>query len=355
MITYSVTATLQDESGAALALATVSVRLSKGDIDSSDGFIAASTQTFTADVNGLVTMPLWPNARGSEGSVYYVQAFTAAGLALFSGSISVPEASSDLFTLITLDSDAPLQPYPAKDTGRLARLKTSLADYIKAGSTPATLARIELWITDVLNDAKRGRRWWFLENIASDTLPVAADVIDLQGDVERLIAVYAPTRLSKVSLGQLVELRQQAINQGYPQGGTPKVYALEAGKRLHLFPAPKEEISFAIYYTRPMAIEIVPDEWETILFDGVIGLRSRHFDRDALTSTPEEFLGRYKYALREARSDSFDMDEVLMPFELPTGDTVVSPISQSKGSISRVAPASLTGIGYDSLYIMQVG
>lgn len=355
MITYNVTAQLQDQAGTVIEGATLAVTLTKADIDPADGYVAPGTQTFTTDVNGQAVMALWPNARGSTGSEYRVQATDAAGTVLFVAVMSVPEADSNFFDIATIqDGAATLQPYPPKDTTREDRVVADLIDFMKADDLAAVQTRVKRWITHVLNDAKRGRKWWFLENVAVAKLEAGADIIDLKGDLDKVVSIWAPKRLRKVSLQTIVALRQDVKENNRANAGTPDVYALEAGKRLHLFPAPGEEIDFLAHYTRPLKVEIVPEEWETLILEGVIGLYGRHFDRDALVESPKAFLDRYKLGLKELRGDAFDIEQILADWNWPAGTTTVTALSGSGAAVERVVPASLTGIGYECIYTLTV-
>lgn len=353
MITYNVTITLTEQDGSALSGASVAVLLDKPDIDSVDGYITPKSKTFTTDVNGQAVMALWPNDRGSEGSVYSVTVtHPTSGDILFTATMLHTSADENFYSIATIYNSPALQPFPAADPTREDRVADDLADFVKAGTDTT---RIKRWLVHVLNIAKRGRRWWFLENIARTELDAGADIIDLKGDIDRVISLYAPGKLTKVDLQTIVDARADAIENNRPNAGPVKIYALEAGKRVHLWPAPEERIKFWVYYTRPMDIQIVPPEWDTLLMDGVIGIYARHFDRDSLVSDPQIFENRFYQALKESMSDHFDVERLLRDFEVPHATTTLGVQSASELSTGKTVPASLTGIGNEAVYNFVVG
>lgn len=113
---------------------------------------------------------------------------------------------------------------------------------------------------------------------------------------------------------------------------------------------------FAILYTRPMDLAIVPDFWETLVLDGVLGTYGRHFDRDALGDSPEEFERRYESKLQRANTDSWDLERAplyedsqdVQDLQREAQDAADFGTAQSESNLatSHTVPASLTGIGY---------
>ncbi len=113
---------------------------------------------------------------------------------------------------------------------------------------------------------------------------------------------------------------------------------------------------FACLYTRPMDLAIVPDFWETLVLDGVLGTYGRHFDRDALGAAPEEFERRYEAKLKRGNIDSWDIeraplwednqDVVDLQRAAPDAAGFQTAESESGLATSLVVPASLAGIGY---------
>lgn len=76
--TVNVTFTVRDHSGAAVPNAKVSVKLSAIDLYQGE-YVYPVEMTYLADVNGLVTMPLFPNAIGEKNTFYQLKAQDAAG------------------------------------------------------------------------------------------------------------------------------------------------------------------------------------------------------------------------------------------------------------------------------------
>jgi hypothetical protein len=196
-------------------------------------------------------------------------------------------------------------PHPPADATREARVVSDICTLLHDPGTVAQ-ARAARWITHVLNKANQGRAWWFLRGQFSTTLDAGDDVVDLSGQIDRLAGAWCPKRLTQVPLAQIIEARMDAEANGTSNAGTVAWYALEAGRRVHLWPALAESTAFAVMYYRPMLIASVPDEWETIILDGVLGMFGRHFDRDALTQDPAEFERRFWSAIRSAAVESRD-------------------------------------------------
>lgn len=358
LTTYTLTATILDASGAGLAGVVLTAQLDKADEDTGTGIVVPATAfSATTDANGVATLDLWSNTAGSTGSVYRFVA-TYAGATLFNTTGTMPASAANLRDLIDVAAALPMQPYPAADFEREGRIVDDLVELMHGPDTEAHRTRVKRWIWHVLNHAKRGRAWWFLENLARRELSAGQDVIDLVGHFDRVKAVFAPKRLNQVALSELVAKREEYAKRNWANGGEPKVYALEAGRRLHLWPAPAGATPFAVLYLRPMLLPTLPDEWETILLDGVIGRYGRHFDRDALVEEPASFERRYLMALREAGSDSHDAlvhDRWGLP--TPDGGTVAAD-SRYDTPTAFTAPASVDGIGYVSVetgpYLFQV-
>ncbi len=102
---------------------------------------------------------------------------------------------------------------------------------------------------------------------------------------------------------------------------------------------------FALLYTRPMDLAIVPDFFETVAVNGVLGTFGRHFDRDQLGSDPENFEIRYEKQLLRGNTDSWDLER-LRRFEEDLAGELATALSESEGATGYTVPASLTGIGY---------
>lgn len=349
----TVTGRLVDQAGVAQAGATLTLTLDRPDVDAAEGYLLPLAQVFTADAAGLVTVQVWPNALGSEGSRYRVVAVTADGAALFSGAITVPLAGGNLFELLDLGFTGP-PPNPAPDNAREARLVADVADLLhEVPPSAETTRKVKRWLRLVVEDATLGRRWWFLEHLSQGGIGAGQDVIDLMGDLDRIVAVYCPARLDKVPLAVVAEQRARAARDGRANGGEPTQYALEAGRRVHLWPAPHAPLPFAVHYTRPAALELAPAGWDALLVNGVLGLFGQHFDREALSQNPEFFEGRYREQLKRARLEHHDIER--LPLWLRDDATRrVASSSQSSAAVARTMPASLTGIGHECIYELEV-
>lgn len=241
--------------------------------------------------------------------------------------------------------------YPYMDNAREARVVQDIAALLHddAPST-STERKIKRWIEHVLLDAGERRRWWFLEAVASRYLNPGDDVVDLVGHVEHLAAIWAPGRLQHMPLGQLLALRQDRLANGGANAGTPTRYALEAGRRIHLWPAPATRIPFAVLYTRPMHITLVPANWEGIILDGVLGKYGRHFDRDSLTQDPAEFEARYERRLQRpsVATGHFDL-EVIERWMAEAATQTGTSLAAEGGSTELLVPASVSGLGYQAI------
>lgn len=349
----TVIGTLKDQQGLALAGATLTLMLDRPDIDPTEGYLLPLAQVFTTDVDGLVTVQVWPNDLGSEGSRYRVVAVSATGEALFSGAMTVPSAGGALFDLLDLGFTGP-PPSHGRDTGREGRIVSDVADLLhEVPPSAETQRKIKRWLQLVAQDAAQGRRWWWLDHLSQGGVGAGSDVIDLVGDLDRLIAVYCPLRLDNVPLGVIAEQRARALKDGLPNAGWPTHYALEGGKRVHLWPAPHQAMPFAVHYSRPADVQLFPPGWDVILFNGVLGLFGQHFDRDALSQKPEYFEGRYREQLKRARLEHHDL--VRLPGWLAdTATATLAASSASAAAVRRVMPASLEGIGSVFVYPLEV-
>ena len=239
----------------------------------------------------------------------------------------------------------PLHPYPAPDFDREGRLVQDVIDLMHGTDNDDFKRKVKRWLTLVLQDAGRRRRWWFLEHAVTTTLGPGDDVIDLKGHLDRVIAVFAPERLTKAPLSTILEKRLTASRDNLPNAGPqPTQYALEAGRRLHLWPAPDRAVQLGILYARPLHVALVPDEWESILLNGVIGKYGRHYDRDALLDKAGNLEERFEHALRNAGSDSWDIDRLQRWTDDLASGTVAA--ASTNGEAYRfTAPASLRGVG----------
>lgn len=246
-----------------------------------------------------------------------------------------------------------MQPYPPQDDDRLALVVEDIGVMLHDTGVP-TAAKITRWITKILSDAASRRAWWFLKNVASATLAAGNDIVDLKGDVDTLERIYCPRRLNKISLARITDLRMAAAANGTPNGGPPTHYALEAGRRVHLWPCPSAAVTFAVLYQRPFEIEILPTLWDVVIADGVIGRYGRHFDRDQLTEDPVEFERRYESGLKRAAVDCWDVEGFTNWEEDLPAQASLTADSSTDTATDFTTPASLTGIGHECIYTLVV-
>lgn len=259
-----------------------------------------------------------------------------------------------------------MQPYPPRDNTRINRILADVADLLHQ---PYTLAEydatitldarfersVRRWVTAVLGEIASRRRWWWTENLTPPaSLAEGQDLVDLVGDLAKVIAVFAPTRARKVPLAHVAELRSSANSVREPNAAAICThYALEGGRRLHLWPAPSGALDLQVLYTRPMDLEILPADWERIVVDGVIGRYGRHYDRDALTQDAASFELRFEAALMRAASDSWDVERVSR-WDPLADSTAATPGSSTDTAVTHTIPASLEGIGSACIYVLEV-
>lgn len=346
LTTVNVTATILTAGGDPVVGAVVTARLDRPDVDPTEGAVVPSDLSATTDALGVAVLALWPNVLGSAGSRYRVTVVDAAGVLLWSAYAQVPNADVDLEDILVAGGDLPA--WPAADSEREGRVLLDVADLLHE-STPSaeTRRKVLRWIGHVLRDAGQYGPWWFTQNLVTSTVPAGADLLDLQGDLDKVVALFAERRLIPLSLQKVLDLRAEAAATHSPNAATsPTHYALEAGRRVHLWPAPSAPFTLRLLYSRPLNLAICPDEWELIVLDGVLGLFGRHFDRDALTQDPVAFEARYRQALRRAHAASHD---VVMSYQgagaLSFG-SVITADSAARVPTTVGVPASVSGIGF---------
>jgi hypothetical protein len=97
--TVNVTCTVTNQTGAVVAGATVTAQLTGIDVYGTN-YIFPSIQSFVTDVNGLVTMPLFPNALGARRTAYqFIAIDPVTGRALINITAVVPNQNIDLSVL----------------------------------------------------------------------------------------------------------------------------------------------------------------------------------------------------------------------------------------------------------------
>lgn len=138
--------------------ATVRAVLTVAETD--DGLVVPGNITGVTDVNGEVTLNLWPNSRGVNGSQYRVEV-SGANL-YFSGLVTIPEAPSTAWP-IALGTLINQPPYPSRTAAEVAQAKAQqfmleakgARDQAVPSGTAAVAAAIE---ADAARDVALGAR-----------------------------------------------------------------------------------------------------------------------------------------------------------------------------------------------------
>lgn len=153
LTTCAVTATLRDPEGVVLAGAVVEARLSGQDRDG--GLVVPRVVRGTADANGVVTLALWPNSRGSAGTVYSVKVSSPGARTLRFENVQVPDqASANLKDIVDLGppptvSDAEAAELAAQGYASSASASaTSAGNSATAAGASATAAAADAVATD---------------------------------------------------------------------------------------------------------------------------------------------------------------------------------------------------------------
>lgn len=299
--------------GSPVVGARVTANLNRADRDLAavpPSWVFPSVVTGTTDESGAVTLAVWPNARGADGSAYRWTVRDTEGAVLLDALASVPATNCALADLTMTPGSLP--PWPAADSSRVARLVQDVADLL-AESTPSaeTIRKVTRWIDLVLQICQAARRWRFAEALVETTIGRGVDQFDLVGDLAGVQALFGRVgSLRFLPLGALQDARANAALYGGVNGGTPQWYALEGNRRVHLFPVPREDEPLAMLYQRPLTVATIPTEMEYLIINGVLGRYGRHFDRDALSQDPAEFEARFQRELPIAGRGSWDASTI---------------------------------------------
>ena len=172
-----------------------------------------------------------------------------------------------------------------------------------------TRKKVSRWLHHTLIKAQKSSRrpWWFTRRVFSFVVYPGQDVFDIQGKVDSIISLHGQNKIEKKPLDTIMALRSRAFSNGTVNRGEPQTYA-EYGGRLHIWPAPHKTMMLHLCFTVPMTADIVPDEWETFLVDGVIGLYAAHFDKSGMLGEPKEFVSRFWSSLKSANTNSHDIE-----------------------------------------------
>lgn len=345
LTTRDVAVSVLDAAGAPVAGAVVTARLDRADIDPAEGVVTPSDVAGTTDGAGAVTLALWPNLLGTANSVYRFEARSADDELLFLAWGRLPDADTSLAAFATFTD--PHEPPVQTDFSRGDRIQQDILDMLhQDAADPNTVRLVRRWMKHVTDYAAR-RRWWFLERVAVVTLSPGADVAVFAGAVDKVSAVFADGyRVPSLGLSTVLEHRVHAQRLGLANAGPVGGYALEAGRKLHFWPAPRAVTGVTILYQRPFDLALLPDALEQMIVHGVLGRYGRHFDRDALAQDPEWFERRFLADLREAQAASFDALSSSARWQQRTAEVQAATLGAIGAVDTLPAPASLTGTGY---------
>ncbi len=197
--------------------------------------------------------------------------------------------------------------YPVPDPEREDRMVSDVIQLMKLRDDDAIKAIVKRWLKFTLVKAQRFNRlpWWFARRYFACVVYEGQDVFDLQGELDRIIAVFCPEKLSIRPIDYIIEERANAYSHHRSNCGDPVYYALHSG-RLHLWPAPDKPMMLSVTYSRLLTAEIIPPEWEAYLVDGIIGLYGRHFDSSGLLEEADQFTPRFWEGIKSSRAEHFD-------------------------------------------------
>ena len=230
--------------------------------------------------------------------------------------------------------------YPVPDPEREKRIVNDVISLMKLRDDEARRKMVTRWLAFTLTKAQRFNRlpWWFARRLFACMVYEGQDVFDLQGNLDRIISIHCPLKLTNKPISFIIEKRSISHKYDRSNLGEPIYYALHSG-RIHLWPAPDDEIMLTVTYSKLLSPDIVPDEWESYLVDGVIGLYGRHFDSSGLLENANEFTARFWEGIKSSRSEHFDTQ----PFERKDRD---SPNSQ--GMTVSQAYAETNSVDYEN-------
>jgi hypothetical protein len=304
---------------------------------------------------------------------------------------------------------------------RLDRVINDVNDLMHAGDSPEAKARAQRWLALTLAHVAQQRHWRFLDRSFVLDLPPGADVLNVQGDFDKFVGLWCLKRLRRRTLPEIVEARVRAEAQGRPNGGVPTDYAVEANRRLHLWPAPVGSSAtvsvdigtdtftgatfalgtpvrvsssgalpaplsattsyyalpvtggiklaatpddvltgsaidltaagsgtltltpltrLSLVYTVPLDAALVPDHFEPMLVNGILGRYGRHFDRDTLTEAAGDFETRYLQDLRRNAVLHHDFERAY-PYEDMPGESASARAAIGAGECQQLRAAGL--------------
>ena len=197
--------------------------------------------------------------------------------------------------------------YPEPDPERGKRIVSDVITLMKLSNDESTRTKVARWLSFTLFKAQRLNRlpWWFARRLFACMVYEGQDVFDLQGNLDKIINLYAPKKLGMKPIGFILDHRAEHNYQF--NLGEPAFYAIHGG-RIHLWPAPEKETLLVITYCIPVTASIAPPEWEGCLVDGIIGFYGRHFDQSGMLENPGEFTQRFMAGIKASRTEHFDSE-----------------------------------------------
>ena len=201
--------------------------------------------------------------------------------------------------------------YPTPDTDRQERIISDVIGLLKIRDDEKNRKQVARWLHHTLVKAQKSSRlpWWFTRRVFSFVVYEGQDVFDLKKGIDAIISLHGEYKLLKKPLDTIMGYRSKAFASNSASRGEPRIYA-EYGGRLHVWPAPHKTMMLHLCFTVPMTASIVPDEWETFLVDGVIGLYAAHFDKSGMLGEPGEFANRFWAGLKDSRSNNHDIEMI---------------------------------------------
>ncbi len=199
--------------------------------------------------------------------------------------------------------------YPPPDPERESRIVKDVISLMKLQNDKASTDRVARWLFLTLIKAQVYTRlpWWFARRLFACMVYPGQDVFDLQGELDKIISAFCPVKLNIRPMDYIINQRSSAHTHQRNDCGEPCYYAIHGG-RLHLWPAPDEPMMLCVTYSLHLTPDIVPQEWESYLLDGVIGLYGRHFDSSGLLEKADEFVSRFYAGLKASRSEHYDSE-----------------------------------------------
>lgn len=137
-------------------------------------------------------------------------------------------------------------------SNRMTRVVGDVNGLMHGGDSPDAKARAQRWVALTLAEVAQARHWRFLDRVVNVYLRPGGDVLELVGDLDKVVMLHCRQRLRQTTLARITAARVVAAETGRPNGGVPTDYAIERGRRLHLWPAP---VGSAVTFTADAATD----------------------------------------------------------------------------------------------------